>query len=136
MLPYFFTSISFFFTLVVHPSSASWPRDIRVALFKSLKILVFCAGRDRCFDNGMYPTLLSLIVVEFGSFTGEPSSFWISCNASVSSSLQKWLDAPLSDFAIHTILCVFTFWWVYSLCNIYKWIYIINVTFSAPYESF
>ena len=107
MLLSFFTIRSFFFILLVHPSSVSWPRDIRLALFKSLNILVFCDGSGQYFDNGIYPTILPLIVVELGTFTGKSSYFWILCSASTTSSLKKWLDKSLSAFTIHTILVLF-----------------------------
>ena len=71
-----FVTISFSRSIVVlHPSSASCPRDIRLELYRPERMRAFFAAVDRMSENGKYPTLLSFMVVEFGSVTGGPVSW-------------------------------------------------------------
>ena len=60
--------------VVVHPSSANCPSDIKLELFKPERMRVFFAVAERMLENGRYPTLSSFIVVELGSLTGGPVS--------------------------------------------------------------
>ena len=99
-----FVTISLSWSIVVlHPSSANCPRDIRLELFKPERMRAFFAVVERMSENGKYPTLLSFMVVEFGRVTGGPVSWCIFLSADVSCARQKCVEAPLSALAIQII---------------------------------
>ena len=75
--------------VVVHPSLASYLRDIREVLFKPFKALVSVAAVERCCESGSSPTVLSFKTVELGTITDGPFSFRISVRAALSSGQQK-----------------------------------------------